>query len=239
MPTSYTPQLGLSLPVQGELSGTWGDVTNQSFTSLVDAAIAGTTTVSTDTDVTFTATVGAANQARSAVILCNGARTAIRNLTAPATSKTYIVINATTGGFGVVLRGVGPTAGVTIPAGTVLTLVWNGADFVGVSAGAVSGIVGIANGGTGATTAGAALTALGGVGANNPTLTGTVTVPTPVNVTDAANKSYVDGVAFATALPSPQAGNAGLEVTTNGTVASWGLTTPGALAILNMLNFGF
>jgi hypothetical protein len=39
-------------------------------------------------------------------------------------------------------------------------------------------------------------------------------------------------------LPS-QVGNAGLEVTTNGTSASWGNTNSGALAILNILNFGF
>ena len=180
MPTAYTPQLGLSLPTQGELSGTWGDVTNNSFTSLIDSAVAGTTTLSTDADVTLTATVGVANQARAAVLLCNGARTAIRSLTAPATSKTYVVINATTGGFAVVLRGVGPTAGVSVPAGKVLSVLWNGADFVAVGgdAASLSGVLPIANGGTGATTAAAALAALGGVGANSPAFTGVPTAPT-------------------------------------------------------------
>lgn len=181
MPTTYTPQLGLSLPTQGELSGTWGDVTNTSMTSLVDSAIAGTTTLAGDSDVTMTATVGVANQARAAVILCNGPRTAIRNITAPATSKIYTVINATTGGFAVVVRGVGPTAGVTVPSGAVLQVAWNGSDFVamGSLATLLSGAVPITNGGTGATTASAALAALGGTSLNSPAFTGTPTTPTP------------------------------------------------------------
>jgi hypothetical protein len=180
MPTLYTPQLGLSLPTQGELSGTWGDVTNTSMTSLVDTAIAGTTTLSGDSDVTLTATVGVANQARAAIILCNGVRTIARNITAPATSKTYVVINATTGGFAVVLRGVGPTAGVSVPAGKVLSVLWNGSDFVAVGgdAASLSGVLPITNGGTGATSAAAALTALGGVAAFNAALTGVPTAPT-------------------------------------------------------------
>ena len=180
MPTAYTPQLGLSLPTQGELSGTWGDVTNNSFTSLIDSAVAGTTTLSTDADVTLTATVGVANQARAAVLLCNGARTAIRSLTAPATSKIYFVVNATTGGFAVLLRGVGPTAGFSIPNGRTMALLWNGSDFapIGVDGSALSGVVPIANGGTGATTAPAALAALGAVGVNSPAFTGVPTAPT-------------------------------------------------------------
>lgn len=181
MPTNYTPQLGLSLPTQGELTGTWGDVTNTSMTSLVDSAIAGTTTLSTDADVTLTATVGAANQARSAVLLCNGARTLLRNITAPATSKPYTVINATTGGFSVVIRGVGPTAGVSVPAGKTYDVVWNGSDFivVGSPVSSLDGVVAIVNGGTGQTTPVAALSALGAAPIASPTFTGVPAAPTP------------------------------------------------------------
>ena len=69
MTTAYTSLLGLALPVTGELSGTWGDVVNNSITSLVDTAVAGTTTISTDADVTLTTTTGASNQARQQIIL--------------------------------------------------------------------------------------------------------------------------------------------------------------------------
>ena len=133
MTTAYTSLLGLALPVTGELSGTWGDTVNNAITSLLDSAVAGTTTVSTDADVTLTTTTGAANQAREAILLFSGSRTAIRNVTAPAQSKIYTVINATTGGYSVVLRATGPTTGVTIVAGESALCAWNGSDFIKVS----------------------------------------------------------------------------------------------------------
>ena len=64
MTTAATSLLGLALPVTSELAGTWGDVVNNSLTSLLDTAIAGTTTLSTDADVTLTTTTLAANQAQ-------------------------------------------------------------------------------------------------------------------------------------------------------------------------------
>ncbi len=131
--TIYTSLLGLALPVTGDLSGTWGDTVNDQITSLTDAAIAGSTSLSTDGDVTLTTTEGAANQARQAILLCSGARTAIRTITAPARSKAYIVINATTGGFPVIVNGAGPTTGVSVPAGVRALIAWNGSDFVIVS----------------------------------------------------------------------------------------------------------
>ena len=133
MATQYTSFLGLALPVTGELSGSWGDVVNDSITSLLDSAIAGTTTLSTDGDVTLTTTTGASNQARQAILLCSGARTALRTITAPAQSKIYTVINATTGGFSVKIVGVGPTTGVTIVAGESAVVAWNGSDFIKIS----------------------------------------------------------------------------------------------------------
>jgi hypothetical protein len=135
MTTGNTTLLGLALPVEGELDGTWGDVVNDSITSLVDSAVAGTTTLSVDADVTLTTTVLAANQARQAIILwtaSNGATT--RNITAPAQSKAYVVINAGTGS--IVIRGAGPTTGVTVAAGDKALVAWSGSDFVRVGASA-------------------------------------------------------------------------------------------------------
>ena len=93
MTTAYTSLLGLALPVTGELSGTWGDTVNNSITSLLDTAVAGTTTLSTDADVTLTTTTGASNQARQAIILWTASGTVTRYITAPAQSKIYTVIN--------------------------------------------------------------------------------------------------------------------------------------------------
>jgi hypothetical protein len=170
--TNFSPLLGLALPTTGDLSGTWGSVVNVSITDLIDSSIAGTTTLSADADVTLTTTNGAANQAREAIILwtaSNGATT--RNITAPAQSKTYIVINAGTGS--VVIRGSGPTTGVTIPSGARAMVAWNGSDFVKIVSNPVSlttdvtGVLPPANGGTGLSSPGALNNVLASDGAGN------------------------------------------------------------------------
>ena len=154
--TNFTPLLGLALPTTGDLQGTWGATVNTAITDLLDDAVAGTVTLSADADVTLTTTNGADNQARNAVILwtaSNGATT--RNVTAPAQSKAYIVINAGTGS--VVIRGSGPTTGVTVTSGYKALVAWNGSDFVKIAstlvnlASEVTGTLPIANGGTGTT----------------------------------------------------------------------------------------
>jgi hypothetical protein len=134
MASSYTPLLGLVLPVTGELSGSWGSVWNDSGTSLIDAAISGTTSLTTDADVTLTTTTGVANQSRQAIILWNPASgTVTRNITAPAQSKIYTVINASGGTQSIVFRGAGPTTGVTIVKGESAVVAWNGTDFIKIS----------------------------------------------------------------------------------------------------------
>ena len=141
MPTSSTPLLGLALPVTGELSGTWGDVVNNSMTSLMDSAIAGTTTISTDADVTLTSTNLVANESRQAILLFTGARTVQRTVTAPARSKTYVLINATTGGQSVKLVGSGPTTGVTVASGATAVVAWNGTDFVDIGSSTAGALI--------------------------------------------------------------------------------------------------
>ena len=134
MTTAYTSLLGLALPVTSELSGTWGDTVNTAITSLLDTAVAGTTSITTDADITLSTTTGASNQARQAIILWNPASgTVTRNITAPAQSKMYVVINASGGTQSIVIRGAGPTTGVTIAKGESATVAWNGSDFVKVS----------------------------------------------------------------------------------------------------------
>jgi hypothetical protein len=132
MTTASTTLLGLALPVTGELSGTWGDVVNASLTNLLDTAIAGTTTLSSDADVTLSTTTLSANQARQAVILWTAGGTVTRTITAPAQSKSYVVINATSSSQSIKLVGAGPTTGITIVAGEKCFAAWNGTDFVKV-----------------------------------------------------------------------------------------------------------
>lgn len=156
--TNFTPLLGLALPTTGDLAGTWGTTVNDAITTLLDSAVAGTTTLSADTDVTLSTTNGADNQARNAIILWTASGTVTRNITAPAQSKAYFVINATGGTQSIVIRGAGPTTGVTIPAGARALVAWNGSDFVKVVSNPVvltsdvSGVLPEANGGTGEST---------------------------------------------------------------------------------------
>jgi hypothetical protein len=151
MTTAYTSLLGLALPVTGELSGTWGDTVNNSITSLLDSSIAGTTTLSSDADVTLTTTSGAANTAREAILLWTAGGSVTRNITAPAQSKVYMVINATSSTQSIVLRGAGPTTGVTIVAGEKCVAAWDGSDFVKIATTTVDGVSTISFGSTGLT----------------------------------------------------------------------------------------
>lgn len=189
--TNFSPLLGLALPTTGDLSGTWGVVVNTAITDLIDSAIAGTTTLSADADVTLTTTNGAANEAREAIILWTATGTVTRNITAPAQSKSYIVINATGGSQSIVIRGAGPTTGVTIPAGARALVAWNGSDFIKIVSNPidistdVSGVLPAANGGTG----------LSSPGAN-----GNVLVSDGTNWTSSANASVSAGKSITFAI---------------------------------------
>jgi hypothetical protein len=133
MTINYTTLLGLAKPVTGTEANTWGTVVNDEITSLLDTAVAGTTTLSSDADVTLTTTTGAANEARQAIILWTASGTVTRTITAPAQSKAYVVINKTGSTQSIKLVGVGPTTGVTIIAGESAVCAWNGVDFIKTS----------------------------------------------------------------------------------------------------------
>jgi hypothetical protein len=68
------------------------------------------------------------------VLLCSPASANI-TVTAPAASKTYVVIN-TSATYTVTIRGAGPTTGVTIATSDKALVAWNGSDFVRVGASA-------------------------------------------------------------------------------------------------------
>jgi hypothetical protein len=137
----YTSNLGLALPTTGDLAGLWGFTVNDSITSLLDSAVAGTTTLSADADTTLTTTDGVANQARAAVINWTATGTVTRNINAPKHSKVYVVFNNTGGTQSIVVRGgpTSPTTGVTILAGDQAIVAWNGSDFEKVGGGQAGG----------------------------------------------------------------------------------------------------
>jgi len=161
---TITPTALLSLPIitTGTESGTWGDVVDNGLTSYLDIAIAGgLSVVITTADVTLANTAGTSaatgiisTTAQYAILNISGAKTAARNLNLPASSREYTINNAGTGGFLLTVRGVTPTAGVTLVDGEKAIVAWNGSDYVKIvsSVTAFTGVLAVANGGTGTTT---------------------------------------------------------------------------------------
>jgi len=158
MTTGTTTLLGLALPVEGELDGTWGDVVNYGLTDYVDIAVAGTLTLTGDGAVTLANTNGdavgtniGATTAQYAIIKITGTLTATKVVTAPSYSKTYIVDN-TTATYGVTFKASGQT-GVTVAAGEKCTVYYNGTDYVKVASSVTDGVSTISFGSTGLTPA--------------------------------------------------------------------------------------
>ena len=162
MTTAYTSLLGLALPVDGELTGTWGQTVNDYITTYLDGAVAGTQIISGSlTAVTLSKTTGASlsqagtgatGSSQYQIIRCTGNPASLLTITAPAADKTYVVINATSTSQSVKIVGVGPTTGVTILSGKTSIVAWNGSDFVEITPSTISGTLPVANGGTGVTT---------------------------------------------------------------------------------------
>ncbi len=139
MPSAYTSLLGLVQPVTGELNNTWGNTVNNQLTQLIEDSIAATSTADvTAGDWTLSTTAGgAANEARTAILIATGTPGVARSVFAPKLSKTYVVINNSDsvltlkGGPG------SPTTGIGLPAGGSVLAAWDSdvGDFVKVAGG--------------------------------------------------------------------------------------------------------
>ena len=140
-----TALIGLTLPTTGTLSGTWGDTVNNAISQIVDVAVAGTQTISADSDITLTLTTGTAgstgltaNSSQYAILLWTAGGTATRTITVPSTSKTYVVINNTTSTQSIIVKAA-TGSGVTVPAGTRAIVAWDGTNYVNVGGGSAAG----------------------------------------------------------------------------------------------------
>jgi hypothetical protein len=217
MTTAYTSLLGLALPVDGELTGTWGQVVNNYITTYLDGAIAGTQIISgSQTAVTLSKTTGttliqvgsgATGSSQYQVIKCSGAPASLLTVTVPSAEKTYLVINATSTSQSVKIVGASGT-GVTIASGKTSIVAWNGSDFVEISPST-------------ATTATTATTAAAANGINSATTTvvlNSATAPTIGQVLTATS-----GTAATWQTPSASGVT---SVTATSPVASTGGTTP-------------
>ena len=240
MTTGTTTLLSLALPVEGELDGTWGDVVNYGITDYVDIAVAGTLTLNGDGAVTLVNTSGdaagtniGATTAQYAAIKITGTLTTTKVVTAPSSSKTYIVDNAATGGA-VTFKAAGQT-GVSVAVAEKCTVYYNGTDYVKVASSVTDGVSTISFGSTGLTpstaTAGAVTVAgtlavlNGGTGVTTSTGTGNVVLSTtPTLVTPILGTPTSGNLANCT-VPKLTTTNFTIEESGGNLIFKYGATT--------------
>lgn len=133
MSSTYSTLLGVEMPATGDQAGSWGTTTNTNLGTILAEAIAGVASISVTTaniDLTFTAPPLQTQNGRKAVLRLTGASTGSRTISVNATAKSFIVDNATTGGYDHVIQvtGGGGTS-VTIPNGKALLVYTDGTDF--------------------------------------------------------------------------------------------------------------
>jgi len=221
MTTGATGQLGLALPVQGELSGTWGDTVNNGITQYTNIAIAGTLTLTGDGAVTLANTTGDASAsnitstlsgagtvtAQFAAVQISGTSTA-KTITGPSYSKTYVVDNISS--YSVTFKAAGQS-GVTIATAEKATVFFNGTDYVKVSSSTAgsSGVTAVSV----ASTNGFAGTSSGGT-------TPALTLSTSVTGIVKGNGTAISAATAGTDYLAPPSGTAILKANSGGALAN-------------------
>tara|TARA_R110000868_G_scaffold161734_2_gene392602 strand:+ start:3627 stop:4748 length:1122 start_codon:yes stop_codon:yes gene_type:complete len=192
--STYSSSLRIELPSDGTQAGTWGDTTNNNLAYVLDSSIAGYQTVSVTAAsqaLTYTngpTSIAASNQSVYAMLQFTTTTGAAFAVYAPPASKAYIVWNNS--GQSMTLRVSDVIGSTTAISGNVAltiangnkVLVWSDAvSFYEVQASNLTGVLAVANGGTGVTTS----TGSGSVVlSTSPTLGGTPAAPTAAIGTD-------------------------------------------------------
>jgi len=132
MTTQYTTILKLALPVQGELSGTWGDVVNDNITQMVEQAVAGKAVVNTWTGNSHTLTTadGTTSESRCAILELTDTGTALTGagtVVCPTNTKLYIVDNNTAE---IITVQTAAGTGVAVPVGKTMLVYCDGTNVV-------------------------------------------------------------------------------------------------------------
>jgi hypothetical protein len=182
MASTYS-NLKIELIGTGDQSGTWGVTTNTNLGTAIEEAITGSADVSfSSADVTLTLTnTNTTQTARNLRLNLTGTVGAAQNLIVPSIEKQYIVNN--TLGYDITVKNSTGT-GVAVPAGKSMIVFNTGSNVVEtVTALATGTVIPVANGGTGATTAAGARSALSAavLGANND-ITSLTGLTTPLSI---------------------------------------------------------
>lgn len=173
MPSTYTSNLGIELPADGELDGVWGDVVNDNM-SIIDRAINGSVSLSlSGTSSTLTTTDGTLSDGQYKLLVLAGSPSGTHTITISPNDaqKIYFVYNTTAqsvvftqGSGGNVTIATGDSGVIYSNGGGAGAAVVNLTDHfamssVKITGGSITGItdLAIADGGTGSSTAAGAL----------------------------------------------------------------------------------
>lgn len=224
--STYSPNLRIELIANGDQSGVWGDTTNTNLGTLIEDAVSGYIAVTTTSAAqALTAVNGGADQSRNMVIKLDTSYAGAYTVYIPPAEKYYVIYNsnpdyAVTISAATALNGTTPTGGttVTIPAGKTMPIFCDNNNVRVAVDYANSLTLGtplpITSGGTGQTTANAALNAL---------------LPVQASANGKVLSSDGTNTSWTSVIPT-QTNNAGSFLTTDGTNTSWAV--PGVKTVL-------
>lgn len=167
MASTYSDLLRLEIQASGENDSTWGARANTVF-EMIEDAISNFKSVVLAADANYTLTIAnsATDEARNMGLNITSSLplTATRNITVPTSTKSYFVKNGTTGGQSLQIKTAAGT-GITIPNGKTAIVLCDGTNVISavdwINALSLGTPLALADGGTAATSAGAARTSLG------------------------------------------------------------------------------
>ena len=225
MPSTFTTNLGIQKPANGEQAGAWGQTVNAN-SDILDRAVNGSLSLSlTGTSSTLTTLQGAVSNGQYKVLTLTGSPSGTHTITIdPSTAQTLYLVNNTTAQSVIFTQGSG--GNVTIVAGASAIIYSDGAgagakvtdltnalamSAVKITGGTITGAtisgipdLAVADGGTGASTASGALINLGltATAAEINVLDGMTSSTAELNILDGATLSttelnYVAGVTSA------------------------------------------
>jgi len=135
MASTYSPDLRIELIGTGDQAGVWGNTTNDNLSNVLEASIAGYTAVSViASNQALTANFGAIDQARYATLVFTTSTGANFAVYAPPSPKLYVIYNvsaytATIYNSTAIGNTTAAGVGIAIPAGKLMTVVSDGANF--------------------------------------------------------------------------------------------------------------
>ena len=127
MPSTYSDSLRLELIANGEQTNSWGTTTNNNLGTLLEEAIAGVKSITITGNYSLTTANATTDDARNAALVFTGVITSTATITVPSKKKLYVIRNATTGGYDLLIKTAAGT-GATVQFGATLAVFCDGSN---------------------------------------------------------------------------------------------------------------